>query len=170
MRIEDEITESEIQTVEQTETVTRIRCDVCGHDYDEDEWDGNEFSVNPGIDREVHSINEVDDLFDCYHRKAPTTSIEEGHDGTTADVSVPQKNFIEVLSKEAEIAVERDERSRSEQLSIESEKQEYVDLIGDPNFYLIDDYIHHFMYSLNIEASTDDHKDVCADCYDVIFD
>lgn len=170
MRIEDEVTESEIERVEQTETITQIRCDVCGHEYDEDEWDGDNFAVNPDIDREVHSINEFGDLFDCYHRKAPKNSIEEGHDGTTRDINVPQKDFVEILSKEADVAVERNKRSTEEQIAIQAQKQEYADIIGDSNFYLLDGYIHHFMYSLNIEAATDDHKHVCTDCYDVIFD
>lgn len=170
MRIEDRVTESEIQRVEQTETVTKIRCDVCSHNYKEDEWSGKEFAVDPGIDEEVHSINELDDLFDCYHRKIPTNAIEEGHDGRERDVRVPEKSFMEVITEEANIALERDDRTTEEQLAIESLKEEYADIIGDRNFYLVDDYIHHFMYRLTIESASKDHKHVCSDCYDVIFD
>jgi hypothetical protein len=170
MRITDEFTESEIQTIEQTETVTKIRCDVCSHDYTEDEWDGREFVVDPDIDREVHSINEFEDLFDCYHRKIPTNSVEQGHDGREKDVRVPEKSFMEVLTEEAEVALERDNRTTEEQLAIESLKEDYANIIGDRNFYLIGDYIHHFMYRLTIESSTKDYKHVCSDCYDVIFD
>lgn len=170
MRVTETETESELKTVEQTTTVEKIKCDVCGHEFPEGEWDGKEFSVDPGIDREAHSISDLDGLFDSYHREIETHVIDDGYNGYEMTFDVPKKSFVEVLSEESNLAMDQVERSQKQQLAIEGEKRSYADMIGTDNFYLIDGSIHHFMYRLNIEASTEDHKHVCTGCYEVIFD
>jgi len=74
MKITETETETETKKVEQTKTIEKIKCDVCAHVYERDEWNGHEFSINPDIDRQAHSIYELTDLFDAYHIDIPTNS------------------------------------------------------------------------------------------------
>lgn len=163
-------TESEWQKVKTTNEVSVVRCDVCEHDYDEDEWDGREFSVAPSIDRESETLQEFSELFDAYHTSIPKHFIEDGCDGTEMVFDVPQKDFHEVLQKELDIIIERQGRDERTQLAIEGLKESIADKIGTHSFYILDNEIHHFRYVLNIEASTEDHKHVCDDCYEVLFE
>lgn len=170
MKVTQKQTESEWKKVEQTETEEFIRCDVCAHDYPEDEWDGHNFEIDPGIERESGSLHELDEIFDSYHTSIPKHVVRDGYDGTEMGFDVPKKPFLQVLSEEAEVAMARDNRTEEEQLSISALKQEFAEKIGSHDIYLVDGEIHHFRYVLNIEATTEDHKHVCDDCYDVIFD
>jgi len=170
MRITETETESELREVEETTTVEKIKCDVCGHAYEEDEWDGNEFSINPEINRESHALGELEDLFDAYHKHIPQNYLDSKSNDGEINIDVPKKPLIKVVSEEAEIAVQRQERTADEQLSMQALKRNYADMIGSDNFYLVNGEIHHFRYVLNVEATTDDHKHVCNDCYDVVFD
>jgi len=170
MKITETETETETKKVEQTTEITRIKCDVCGHAYDEDEWDGNEFSINPDIDRQAHSIYELADLFDAYHIDIPTHVVDDGYDGHEMHFDVPKRDFFEVLNEELPIAMERQEQNDKHRLAAAGLREQYSDKLGTHNFYIKDDVIHHFMYEINVDASTEDHKHVCDDCYEVLFD
>jgi hypothetical protein len=165
-----EQTETENEIVEQTTSVTKIKCDVCGHAVPESEWDGHDFSVNPDIDREFYTISEVDDLFDAYHTEIPRHVVDDGYVGYEMNFDVPRKDMLEVLAEEVPIAKELNRDSTQTRIAKAGLKEEYSKMLGTNKFYLLDDSIHHFMYRLSIEASTDDHKHVCDECYDVIFD
>jgi len=170
MRITETETESELKQVEQTTTVEKIKCDVCGHTYTDEEWSGNEFAINPGIEREFHSIQEVDDLFDAYHVDVPTHVVDDGYTGHEMSFTAQPKTLLEALNEEIPIAMEMQEQTDKTLIAKAGLKEEYADKIGTHNFYLKDQTIHHFMYRLNIEESAEDHKHVCDDCYNVVFD
>jgi hypothetical protein len=169
-KITETQTETETKKVEQTTTIEKIKCDICAHVYEEDEWNGREFSVDPDIDRRVHSIYELKELFDAYHIDIPRHVIDDGYNGHEMNFDVPKREFFDVLNEEMPIARDRQEKSTNEQLSMAALREDYADKLGTHNFYIKDDVIHHFMYEINIEASTEDHKHVCDDCYGVIFD
>jgi hypothetical protein len=163
--VESTETEQDWQKVERTETVRRVKCDVCGHEFDEDEWDGNEFAVNPGIEREAHSIGELSELFDAYHTGIPTHVVNDGYDGNEMVFDVPKKHFVDVLEDEVNILQSNgriDDHVRKE--------MGYVNKLGTSDIYVQDGTIHHFRYVINIDESADDYKHVCDDCYEVLFE
>lgn len=170
MRITETETESELKQVEQTTTVEKIKCDVCGHAYAEEDWDGNEFSVNPEVNRESNALGELEEQFNAYHKEVPKNYLDSKSDDGMVNIDVPQKPLFDVINEEVQVARKRQERTSKEQLSMQALKQDYADMIGSDNFYLVDGEIHHFRYVLNVEATTEEHKHVCADCYDVVFD
>lgn len=168
--VESTETEQDWKKVERTQTVEQIRCDVCGHEYNTDEWGGNEFSINPDINREAHALGELEELFKAYHDRIPLHVIDDGYDGNEMVFNVPQRPLFDVIAEEVEVARQRQKRSEKEQMSFESEKTNYIKKLGTESFYLMDDCIHHFRYVLNVEASTDSYKHVCDDCYEVLFE
>jgi hypothetical protein len=170
MIIEETEKTSELKKVEDTVTVEKIQCDVCGHAVDSNDWNGHEFSVNPSIDREVHGIRELDDIFTAYHTEIPRHIVDDGYDGTEMNFDVPEKPFFKVLAEELPILRDVQDGSTSTRIAKAGLKQEYEEKIGTSNFYLLDDSIHHFMYKLQIDESADDHKHICDDCYEVLFD
>lgn len=147
-----------------------ITCSVCGHEHDEEEWDGHEFSVNPSIQRESHSFRELRDLFNAYHTAIPRHVIDDGYQGYEMNFDVPEKGLFEVFKEEAGVALDQQQRTEKERLGYQAMKEEYAEKLGTHNFYILDDEIHHFRYMLDAQASTDDYKHVCDECYDVIFD
>lgn len=164
--------ESEWEKVEKTNTVSYIRCDVCSHDYEKDEWNGEKFAVNPGISREANTIYDLQMYFNAYHTSIETHVIDDGYDGVEMNFDAPQRPFTKVLQKEAEIASQTETRPAAKGVAVNELKREYAGKIGvdGGKFYLVDGKVHHFRYVLDIEASTDDHKHVCNDCYDVLFE
>jgi hypothetical protein len=144
-----------------------VRCDVCEHEYDEDEWDGNEFSVNASIEREVHNIKELSDLFETYHVSLDREVLEKEDDMTYIDV--PRTDFTKSLQEELKLLQDIQTRSEREQLSIEALKDDYTGTIGTRNYYLVNGVLHHFKYVLNVEENADEYKHVCDDCYEVMF-
>lgn len=163
-------TETETKKVEQTTTIEKIKCDVCGHAYKEDEWTGNEFSVNPQVNREAESINELDDFFVAYHTKIPLHVIEDGYDGTEMTFDVPEKGFLDVLNEEIPILSKRMERGKDDRLARASKREKFAEKLGTRRFYIDGKTLHHFKYVLDVSATTNDYKHVCDDCYETIFD
>jgi hypothetical protein len=170
MKITETETETETKEIEQTTTIEKIKCDVCGHAYAEEEWSGHEFSIDPDVNRESNALGELEELFDAYHKEIPKSYLDGKSDDGMMSVDVPKKPLFDVINEEIKVARKRQERTSKEQLSMEALKKDYADKIGSDNFYLVEGDLHHFRYVLNVEATTKDHKHVCEDCYDVVFD
>lgn len=163
-------TKTEMEKVEREETIDKIKCDVCGHEYNADSWDGREFVVDPDIKRQYHSIADLEELFTAYHKSVGREVVDNKYDGSEVDIPVDQKSFLEVLSEESEFAIEQSEKNMQTRIANAGLKEQYADKIGTRNFYLTDNQIHHFMYELDIEATTEEQKHVCNSCHEVIFE
>lgn len=163
-------TKTETEEVKREETVEKIKCDVCGHAFDEDSWEGREFVVDPDINRQYHSIAELDDLFTAYHKNIERHVIDDGYNGSEITIPVDQKSFLEVLAEESEFAIERSNSHTQTRLAKAGLKEEYADKLGTRNFYLSNDEIHHFMYELKVEPTTTEQRHVCDSCHEVIFE
>lgn len=168
--VTEEETESEWQKIEKTQETEMIKCDVCDHAYAKSEWDGQEMSVNPDINRQYHGIKDLSELIESYHVEIPAHVIEDGYSGTEMHFDVPPVHIERALREELNIIEQQAGMSEKSRLERHSAVKDIAEKIGTDNIYLYREHVHHFMYRLEIEASTDDHKHVCNDCYDVIFE
>jgi hypothetical protein len=165
MTIVEEVEEETIEVTE-TERVRRVRCDVCDDSWPEDaDMEVHEFAVDPDFERQFYSITELKDLLTAHYEWVDVPVVEDMDEDRELNITVPREKVVEALDKEMSLRQGGAEYGARNTTTW----KEYSNKLGSPHFYIDGDRIHHFMYSVDIEATSDDVKHVCDDCYEVVF-
>lgn len=164
-KITETKTENEWKEVTETETIKKTQCDVCEDAWTEDEdMEIHEFSINPDFRSEYHSLDELSDLVRAYYTWVDVAQVEDVDE--PRNISTPREKPIEAVR--TELSLIEDGATFGMNNPIDAKK--YADGLGTLKFYVDGDKIHHFMYEVDIEATSDTLKHVCDDCYSAVFE